>query len=394
MQCREIRQNLSAYMDGQLEPAWLEAVSAHVGECRECRMELQELEETTAIVQSLPELSPPADFKDRLHRKIAAGAGDETGGTRASRFLSAKAVRVAAIAAAVVLVAGTAVLWSALPGYHIVDRAGNLAQESAPVRDEMASSTVKDGLGGGTGEELPDPDAVVSSGPIPQAKGSGEEVRQFSTLQREDAPELGFEEGGEKAPAPESTSPGEVRIMAVPPAGDDVPEGKDTAQLFTGTGGAGTAAVPGEQETEPKKVSVLELALQIDNPGAVREIILNTIEKHGGILLEETETSVKAGFRREEFDRSLAEVKAAGKELYLRRSKRDLTAEYQKALLDLRRFTGEREELAGREELSAAEEERLREVENNIVESRKTLRKLEAMTELQVLQVDLVPPGR
>lgn len=66
-------EELSAYLDGELSTLEMPAVSAHLGECAECRMELGDLDRSRIAVRALPGLEPPEFLEvkraERKHRR-------------------------------------------------------------------------------------------------------------------------------------------------------------------------------------------------------------------------------------------------------------------------------------------------------------------------------------
>jgi len=105
MDCRDAKENLSAYLDGELEPAVEKALGTHLEGCEDCRAELESLRSTAALVKSLPRIKAPAILKERV---LAAAKP-----RRASyRFPNALALLTAA---ALVLVAVVAVFMLSTP---------------------------------------------------------------------------------------------------------------------------------------------------------------------------------------------------------------------------------------------------------------------------------------
>lgn len=78
-------EQLSAYLDGQLDTIEHDFVISHIGFCTECRLELHELDSARTAIRSLPGLDPPeflAVHQRRVERErwsrrrvLAAGAG-------------------------------------------------------------------------------------------------------------------------------------------------------------------------------------------------------------------------------------------------------------------------------------------------------------------------------
>lgn len=59
---RHPRGDLSAYIDGQLEPKRALRTEAHIESCRECSTELAELRELRSALSALPEVRAPRSF--------------------------------------------------------------------------------------------------------------------------------------------------------------------------------------------------------------------------------------------------------------------------------------------------------------------------------------------
>lgn len=71
MNCKEIRERMSEYIDGVLDEERKQVLMEHVGACANCRRELSELERTIALVRSLEEVDPPADLLKQVHARLA-----------------------------------------------------------------------------------------------------------------------------------------------------------------------------------------------------------------------------------------------------------------------------------------------------------------------------------
>lgn len=65
---------LSAYVDGELEPALGAAVEAHLDGCAECRMELESLREVRRRLAAAPRREAPGDLVRALEARHAGGA--------------------------------------------------------------------------------------------------------------------------------------------------------------------------------------------------------------------------------------------------------------------------------------------------------------------------------
>jgi Putative zinc-finger len=68
--CRDIQEELSAYVDGELTPARRADIEAHVASCAPCRQKLAELKAVAAGVAALPKMQPATGFLADVRRKI------------------------------------------------------------------------------------------------------------------------------------------------------------------------------------------------------------------------------------------------------------------------------------------------------------------------------------
>ncbi|HEY3107333.1 MAG TPA: zf-HC2 domain-containing protein, partial [Chloroflexota bacterium] len=67
-----VRDELSAYLDGELEPAGRQAVDDHLAGCAECRAELDGLRQTRDLLRAVRPVAPPRSFA--ITAEMAAAA--------------------------------------------------------------------------------------------------------------------------------------------------------------------------------------------------------------------------------------------------------------------------------------------------------------------------------
>jgi len=106
MTCTETRDLFSALADDALTPAERAALDAHLAGCAECRRELAAFGRTVALVRAIDPAHAPAGFVDR----VLAAARPEPWPTWLARRLSAPWPTLPLGAAALLLIAGLAVL--------------------------------------------------------------------------------------------------------------------------------------------------------------------------------------------------------------------------------------------------------------------------------------------
>jgi len=71
VKCRGIKKLLQLYIDDALTFGEKEIVEGHLKECSTCRAELKSLSSMVKMVESLPEISPPPDFMEKVMSKIS-----------------------------------------------------------------------------------------------------------------------------------------------------------------------------------------------------------------------------------------------------------------------------------------------------------------------------------
>lgn len=73
MNCQEIRELFSDYLDGRLKPAEATSVEAHLVACHDCRLEFGSLKKTVSLLGSLDEIEASPDFLGQVEKQIVKG---------------------------------------------------------------------------------------------------------------------------------------------------------------------------------------------------------------------------------------------------------------------------------------------------------------------------------
>ncbi len=134
--CINYRENISAYIDDELDEAQKLSFEEHIGKCRECKREFDEMRRIVSICNSLPQQELPAEFQMELHEKLLAVKQRKAVKAESIRktksFFFSKAF--ASIAASVLLIflAGTFIRFGLFSSKMTAD---NAADSAAP---EMA----------------------------------------------------------------------------------------------------------------------------------------------------------------------------------------------------------------------------------------------------------------
>ena len=71
MNCKKIKKLLKLYIDNTLTFGEKQIVEKHLEKCSECRAELKSLSATVRLIKSLPEVSTPPNFTEKLMSKIS-----------------------------------------------------------------------------------------------------------------------------------------------------------------------------------------------------------------------------------------------------------------------------------------------------------------------------------
>ena len=148
MVCEQVRNELSAYLDGELAPPEAAAVRDHVDACPECREVLEELRATIDLVGGLPCCGAPkhlaADVQREIERRMILAApaapADEAPQERSLPIRRASPwPRVLAVAATLVLALGIGLLsYLGTPGPRVRQPAPRAARETMSETYDLA----------------------------------------------------------------------------------------------------------------------------------------------------------------------------------------------------------------------------------------------------------------
>lgn len=87
MTCKQIKPQLSAYIDGVLPAVKKEQVEAHLADCPICRKELADLKETVALLRAAPKTDAPDKFLQQVNAQIDIQQGAFSIWARVRQFL-------------------------------------------------------------------------------------------------------------------------------------------------------------------------------------------------------------------------------------------------------------------------------------------------------------------
>jgi anti-sigma factor RsiW len=103
--CSEARENLAAYLDGEIEGAPRQAVDGHLAVCEACSAEMRAQAAAWRLLDALPAPPAPAGFAARVAERARSAPP-----ARRGRILGLPLPAVAAAAAILLAAGGTALL--------------------------------------------------------------------------------------------------------------------------------------------------------------------------------------------------------------------------------------------------------------------------------------------
>jgi anti-sigma factor RsiW len=77
LNCKEVIQRLSDYIDGELDPVLKQDLEQHLAQCRDCRIIVDTTRKTVEIYSNSEPLPLPAPVRERLMQALAAKFGGQ-----------------------------------------------------------------------------------------------------------------------------------------------------------------------------------------------------------------------------------------------------------------------------------------------------------------------------
>lgn len=133
MGCDECRDNLTAYLEGELSAEDQKRLRDHLSECPECARELEQLRTLVAVLHGMPEVEPPSSLRAELRAIPRRGST----GPRNALWTRGRTV-IAAFAAAA---AAALLLWTGITLYT-----GTEALPGGQYRTEEMAAESREGL--------------------------------------------------------------------------------------------------------------------------------------------------------------------------------------------------------------------------------------------------------
>ncbi|WP_031513556.1 DUF4349 domain-containing protein [Desulfofalx alkaliphila] len=130
MRCQDVCKNLSAYLDGEISKNDAKKIAEHLLVCHHCRAQWEELQTTSALLRDMPEVVPPPEFMTGLRERLASMPAPEADNDDREGFFEklrsvarAPWYKVVAAAAVFSLAIGITTLWNG-GNVNIIDHDG------------------------------------------------------------------------------------------------------------------------------------------------------------------------------------------------------------------------------------------------------------------------------
>jgi len=230
MECKNIQDLLSAYLEGIIAPEEKRLVEKHLASCKQCGEALEDLTKTKELVHTLEEVEPPPWFTQKIMAQVREEAEKKSGILERLFYPLRIKVPIQALATALIVV-------MALYVYRSVEPEMKLAQapsETARVvtKDEVREQNGKAGASSPTTESKTVPSRAPGRETITGEKAEKDKIALRSEtadlargVEKLEPPKLAEQQVVEKkqeAPADRQTQ--EMKVAAAPPSRKEVPQ--------------------------------------------------------------------------------------------------------------------------------------------------------------------------
>lgn len=150
--CSNARENISAYIDNELSIDERHSFEKHIGSCKECKNELDEMTHIVGLCANLPQQELPVDFKAELHEKLLAVADRQKSNIRSIKksksFLFTKTFASIAAGMLLIFLAGSLYKFGLFSPMKSQDKSNSIAmaaEQPAAAKMEENSDTFATG---------------------------------------------------------------------------------------------------------------------------------------------------------------------------------------------------------------------------------------------------------
>lgn len=326
MQCHDICELLSGYIDEVLTPEEKKRVEAHVAKCSVCAGELRDLQQTVRLLQSMGDVMPPAGFREELMGRLAlenqlnqereCPLPSELQ-VKAGKLLKLPPVWRFAAAAVIVLSLGTGVALGVFnKGMEGLSPEAKITAENSGSQSTVNSETVQQKAASETADQQPEAtlhnDAASASENTSltpeEAAGQNLKAQQEGAVNQPAANNL----AGEKSDGQPVKTYKQVRL----------PDRSSQKTKSPGTQKenqpAASAATADESVTEKQMIKSAQVNLNVDSYKTFETYITALANQYGGMVTGSTVPSkgnqgrISLKIPEKEFGNVLAEVETRG----------------------------------------------------------------------------------
>ncbi len=210
MTCEQCKDNLTAFIEGDLAPPDEQALREHLGTCPGCARALSEMRALVATLRRLPEVEPPAGLRESLRDIPRRGEAASPAWWQRSRTVF---TAVAGAAAAALIIGAGLHFYQGESGPMAPPM---VAEHSAPRQDEMSAG---EPAPGGGADEFAEPVDAVDGAEAEMPAGEGAEIEADApTRSGRDTPRAATGPSAAEGGVEPSRSRGTVRVPREEPA--------------------------------------------------------------------------------------------------------------------------------------------------------------------------------
>lgn len=369
MDCNQIGELMSEYIDHRLPPSLAATVEEHLAQCPGCYKEYGELQQVVDMLRDLPVIMPPPEFHHRLHQALQArytSTGVHTTAGFWSRVAQSKWFKTAAVAAVALLSFGM---------LNLADFWREPA--SRPAHHTVAVSPGKDGStepsGSGSGAAVQQPAAKESAVPSVQESGKAPGKSESRSVALHSGTAQG--QNGQR----ESSTGNKAGSAAGQPS---TPAGPQTAPAPDGAP-ANPAVVA------PKVIRQAVLSLAVSDVGEVTEAVSELAWRNGGMVAvqgDNNNASMVLKVPVSKFDKVYGVLQNMGIVMDKKMVGQDVTSDYYQAVNTLQELEQKQSAGPGEVRVASAAPENLQQ-EKALAENK--LRSLEDAVTMATIQVKI-----
>ncbi|WP_083906121.1 DUF4349 domain-containing protein [Desulfurispora thermophila] len=370
MDCNQICELLSEYIDHQLPPSMAATVEEHLAKCPGCKKEYMELRRVVESLRNLPAVLPPQEFHHRLHQALSVQytlTGSSASSGFWSRLAKSKWFKTAAVAAVALLSFGM---------FNLSDfrrePVAKSPQSTVAERQGTAGEKALSGSGSGVTESQPPTQSTSPSELEPRKLPRGDSAGTVFSSPK---------------PAKEQNADQQREGSAGSKAGG-------TANQIAGSSGQQAAQNPADAKTAstavtPKVIRQAVLSLAVSDVDDVTEAVSQLAWRNGGLVAVQGDSdnaSMVLKVPVSKFDKVFDVLQNMGIVMDKKLIGQDVTSDYYQAVNSLQELERKQPAEQGVAQVASAEPDKLQQEK---VKAENKLRSLEDAITMATIQVKI-----